>query len=115
MPKARDVDVAHHAQFVLGDNIDEPINMRDVPVPPVGADVELDGRFSTVEHVFISYHAAREGSRRRDGVAGPPPGIGVRPFTSISPRVVHSSGCSRNSSMAAMRRIAADDASGSSR
>jgi hypothetical protein len=47
--------VAHHALFVVDDNIDEPVEMHDAPIPPIGADVEVGGRYYTVEHVVISY------------------------------------------------------------
>src|SRR4051794_39968660 len=49
------VSVAHRAQFVLNDDIDEPVDMHDVPIPSIGADVELGGTYYTVEHVVINY------------------------------------------------------------
>jgi len=47
--------VAHQAQFVLNDDIDDPVEMHDAPIPPIGADVEIGGAYYTVEHVVISY------------------------------------------------------------
>jgi hypothetical protein len=52
--------VAYTLQFVFNENIDHAIEMGEVPIPPVRADVEIAGAHYTVDHVAIIYNTRVE-------------------------------------------------------